>query len=37
MIGVALLGTFLRVFLAYCIVAPIHSLLEQIEEEDEAL
>jgi chemotaxis protein MotA len=36
MIGGALVGTFLGVFLAYCAVAPIWVKLEQIEEEDEA-
>ena len=36
MIGGALVGTFLGVFLAYCFVSPIHGRLEQIEEEDVA-
>lgn len=34
MIGGALVGTFLGVFLAYCVVAPIHGRLEQIENEE---
>ncbi|EAR51767.1 chemotaxis MotA protein [Oceanicola granulosus HTCC2516] len=34
MIGGALVGTFLGVFLAYCLVAPISGRLKQIEEED---
>lgn len=37
MIGGALVGTMLGVFLAYCFVAPIASRLRQIEEEDAAL
>jgi chemotaxis protein MotA len=36
MIGGALVGTFLGVFLAYCLVSPIHGRLVQIEEEDES-
>jgi chemotaxis protein MotA len=36
MIGGALVGTFLGVFLAYCFVSPIYGRLVQIEEEDEA-
>lgn len=36
LIGGALVGTFLGVFLAYCIVAPISGRLNQIEEEDGA-
>ncbi|KAA9009984.1 flagellar motor stator protein MotA [Histidinibacterium aquaticum] len=36
MIGGALVGTFLGVFLAYCLVAPISGRLRQIEEEDGA-
>lgn len=36
MIGGALVGTFLGVFLAYCLVAPISGRLKQIEEEDGA-
>lgn len=36
MIGGALVGTFLGVFLAYCFVSPIHNRLAQIDEEDEA-
>lgn len=36
MIGGALVGTFLGVFLAYCIVAPISSRLKQVEEDDGA-
>ncbi|MHA6345478.1 flagellar motor stator protein MotA [Roseivivax sp. CAU 1761] len=36
MIGGALVGTFLGVFLAYCIVQPIAGRLKQIEEEDHA-
>jgi chemotaxis protein MotA len=36
MIGGALVGTFLGVFLAYCMVAPISGRLRQIEEEDAA-
>ncbi|MGR3321942.1 MAG: flagellar motor stator protein MotA [Pseudooceanicola sp.] len=36
MIGGALVGTFLGVFLAYCMVAPISGRLTQIEEEDGA-
>ena len=36
MIGGALVGTFLGVFLAYCMVQPIAGRLEQIEEEDGA-
>ncbi|SHI66888.1 chemotaxis protein MotA [Palleronia salina] len=36
MIGGALVGTFLGVFLAYCMVAPIAGRLKQIEEEDGA-
>lgn len=34
MIGGALVGTFLGVFLAYCLVQPIAGRLEQIDEED---
>ncbi|WP_163851501.1 flagellar motor stator protein MotA [Pseudooceanicola aestuarii] len=34
MIGGALVGTFLGVFLAYCMVQPISGRLKQIEEED---
>lgn len=37
MIGGALVGTFLGVFLAYCFVAPVAGRLRQIEEEDAAL
>jgi chemotaxis protein MotA len=37
MIGGALVGTFLGVFLAYCMVQPIAGRLEQIEEEDGAI
>ncbi|SFT09181.1 chemotaxis protein MotA [Sulfitobacter marinus] len=37
MIGGALVGTFLGVFLAYCLVQPIAGRLEQIEEEDGAI
>ncbi|UWR32831.1 flagellar motor stator protein MotA [Sulfitobacter sp. W027] len=37
MIGGALVGTFLGVFLAYCMVQPIAGRLEQIEEEDSAM
>ncbi len=37
MIGGALVGTFLGVFLAYCFVAPVANRLRQIEEEDAAL
>ncbi|MGR3270007.1 flagellar motor stator protein MotA [Thalassococcus profundi] len=37
MIGGALVGTFLGVFLAYCMVQPIAGRLEQIEEEDGAM
>ncbi|GGE50522.1 flagellar motor protein MotA [Primorskyibacter flagellatus] len=37
MIGGALVGTFLGVFLAYCIVQPIAGRLTQIEEEDAAI
>ncbi|MEX3314464.1 flagellar motor stator protein MotA [Sulfitobacter sp. PS-8MA] len=37
MIGGALVGTFLGVFLAYCMVQPIAGRLEQIEEEDSAI
>ena len=37
MIGGALVGTFLGVFLAYCMVQPIAGRLTQIEEEDGAL
>ncbi len=36
MIGGALVGTFLGVFLAYCMVQPISGRLRQIEEEDGA-
>ncbi|WP_212522745.1 flagellar motor stator protein MotA [Actibacterium sp. MT2.3-13A] len=36
MIGGALVGTFLGVFLAYCMVQPISGRLMQIEEEDSA-
>jgi chemotaxis protein MotA len=36
MIGGALVGTFLGVFLAYCMVAPISGRLKQIEDEDAA-
>lgn len=36
MIGGALIGTFLGVFLAYCMVQPISGRLKQIEEEDSA-
>ncbi|MDG4648663.1 flagellar motor stator protein MotA [Roseibacterium sp. SDUM158017] len=36
MIGGALVGTFLGVFLAYCMVAPISGRLKQIEDEDSA-
>lgn len=36
MIGGALVGTFLGVFLAYCVVQPIAGRLRQIEEEDGA-
>ena len=36
MIGGALVGTFLGVFLAYCMVAPISGRLKQIEDEDGA-
>ena len=36
MIGGALVGTFLGVFLAYCMVAPISGRLTQIEDEDGA-
>lgn len=36
MIGGALVGTFLGVYLAYCMVAPISGRLKQIEEEDGA-
>jgi len=36
MIGGALVGTFLGVFLAYCLVQPISGRLRQIEEEDHA-
>ena len=36
MIGGALVGTFLGVFLAYCMVAPISGRLSQIEDEDGA-
>ncbi|SDF33968.1 flagellar motor stator protein MotA [Limimaricola pyoseonensis] len=36
MIGGALVGTFLGVFLAYCMVAPVSGRLKQIEEEDGA-
>ena len=36
MIGGALVGTFLGVFLAYCMVQPISGRLKQIEEEDGA-
>ncbi|ETX16323.1 flagellar motor protein MotA [Roseivivax halodurans JCM 10272] len=36
MIGGALVGTFLGVFLAYCLVQPISGRLKQIEEEDHA-
>lgn len=36
MIGGALVGTFLGVFLAYCMVQPISGRLTQIEEEDAA-
>ncbi|OWU83176.1 flagellar motor protein MotA [Oceanicola sp. 22II-s10i] len=36
MIGGALVGTFLGVFIAYCMVAPISGRLTQIEEEDAA-
>ncbi len=37
MIGGALVGTFMGVFLAYCIVAPVSGRLRQIEEEDASL
>ena len=37
MIGGAVVGTFLGVFLAYCMVQPIAGRLEQIEEEDSAM
>ncbi|WP_127900735.1 flagellar motor stator protein MotA [Solirhodobacter olei] len=37
MIGGALAGTMLGVFLAYCLVAPIAARLRQIEEEDASL
>ena len=36
MIGGALIGTFLGVFLAYCMVQPVSGRLKQIEEEDSA-
>ena len=36
MIGGALVGTFLGVFLAYCMVQPISGRLTQIEDEDGA-
>jgi chemotaxis protein MotA len=36
MIGGALVGTFLGVFLAYCMVQPVSGRLKQIEEEDGA-
>ncbi len=36
MIGGALVGTFLGVFLAYCMVQPVSGRLKQIEDEDEA-
>ncbi|WP_306131902.1 flagellar motor stator protein MotA [Roseivivax marinus] len=36
MIGGALVGTFLGVFLAYCLVQPLAGRLKQIEEEDHA-
>ncbi|MCU4654350.1 flagellar motor stator protein MotA [Roseibacterium sp. SDUM158016] len=36
MIGGALVGTFLGVYLAYCMVAPISGRLKQIEDEDAA-
>lgn len=36
MIGGALVGTFLGVYLAYCLVAPISGRLKQIEDEDAA-
>ena len=36
MIGGALVGTFLGVFLAYCMVQPVAGRLKQIEEEDGA-
>ncbi len=36
MIGGALVGTFLGVFLAYCLVQPLAGRLKQIEEEDSA-
>jgi len=36
MIGGALVGTFMGVYLAYCMVSPIHGRLAQIEEEDTA-
>jgi len=37
MIGGALVGTFLGVFLAYCMVQPIAGRLKQIEDEDSAI
>lgn len=37
MIGGALVGTFLGVFIAYCFVSPISGRLKQIEEEDASL
>ncbi|MFC2970526.1 flagellar motor stator protein MotA [Acidimangrovimonas pyrenivorans] len=37
MIGGALVGTFMGVFLAYCMVAPISGRLSQIENEDASL
>ncbi len=37
MIGGALVGTFLGVFLAYCFVAPVSGRLKQIEDEDASL
>ncbi|MEI4473490.1 flagellar motor stator protein MotA [Frigidibacter sp. MR17.24] len=36
MIGGALVGTFLGVFLAYCMVSPVSARLKQIEDEDAA-
>jgi chemotaxis protein MotA len=36
MIGGALVGTFLGVYLAYCVVAPVSGRLKQIEDEDAA-
>ena len=37
MIGGALVGTFMGVFLAYCMVAPVSGRLSQIENEDASL